>query len=561
MNFRSPVRWILFGFALIAILGIAGMNIYYFNQFQENSQSILIENKKEQVSEFSFEVRHRFLNISRKISKVDMTQISYSGELKNAYPEQLLVLLKEVRNDALFTDMYLLKPQSEPCNGDSIIQMKEDGSLEIVSSYPEVVCDGIGLAKTRMKVLQGDYKWTTKTIFDTHRSMNVALIDPNSRSIVGYVTMLINSDYLLNEVMKPKLVEAFGSESESGVNLWVYDWVRGEVLVTNNDSVEYNRQNIDYFDKFPSMFDNWSIRADVQEQQQLAGIERDFIRNMLILGLAVFVLLGSLVFFIVTAQRERQLAMRQSTFLSNVTHELKTPLAVIQAAGENLRDGRVTNQERLSSYGKHVYDEAVRLKKMINKLLDVARSDAQQLQARTSPQQIDALVHNYLENHAYYLEQKGFTIRTQLKTNNALCMIDPDQFETILENLIENAIKYSFDSKEIIITTEVVKKELKIHVRDFGIGIPDSEVSHIFDKFYRVEDSLTAQTKGHGLGLSIVKDLTELNNGTISVESEYQQGSVFTVTFPVNVMHTENGVTNPVTATDNADTKQRIYVN
>jgi signal transduction histidine kinase len=110
-------------------------------------------------------------------------------------------------------------------------------------------------------------------------------------------------------------------------------------------------------------------------------------------------------------------------------------------------------------------------------------------------------------------------------------MIDRDHFETILGNLLENSIKYSWDKKEIAVRVYSDKKSVFLSVSDKGQGIPKKAQKNIFKKFYRVENSMTAQTKGHGLGLSIVKNMVQLNGGTISVNSEPGKGSEFTIAF------------------------------
>ena len=119
-------------------------------------------------------------------------------------------------------------------------------------------------------------------------------------------------------------------------------------------------------------------------------------------------------------------------------------------------------------------------------------------------------------------------------------MVDPVHSKVILTNLIDNAVKYSSGPSTIDVQLSVTNDGFILHVKDLGIGIPRSHIKNIFKKFYRVEDSLSAKTKGHGLGLSIVQGLMELNKGTVTVKSEWQKGSTFTLFFPeYNVQPTE----------------------
>jgi signal transduction histidine kinase len=394
-----------------------------------------------------------------------------------------------------------------------------------------MICDALGMARTRMKVLIDDYRWNNKVLFDTHRSMTIALINLHTQSIIGYFTFSVNQDYLIEDYMKPLLVKNFGSMEENGAVAWLNDWTRNDILASSDPSVEYRREDVALVQKFPNLFDDWNLMMTFGENPVLSASRTSLIRNLSVLGAAVLLLAGALVFMFVTAQRERELATRQAGFLANVTHELKTPLAVMQAAGENLSDGRVRDPDRLQRYGKHIYTESVRLRSMIDKLLDVAKADAGQTILERTPVHLRTIVEHYLQEHKSYIQEKGFQIQAEFRADDDMITVDQDSIETVLSNLVENAIKYSPDSDYIGIYVDAEEDQIRLIVEDHGVGIPPKAQKHIFDKFYRVEDTLTAHTKGHGLGLSIVKHLVDINQGTIEVESEPGQGSRFIVTF------------------------------
>jgi signal transduction histidine kinase len=211
----------------------------------------------------------------------------------------------------------------------------------------------------------------------------------------------------------------------------------------------------------------------------------------------------------------------------------------MQAAGENISDGRVTDGKRLKAYGEHIYNESIRLKKMIEKLLDVAKSDAGQVLVNSEPWNLSDLATNYYKENEAYIRQKGFNLELKAPKNIPLTMVDAENVETILNNLVENAIKYSTDNKYVGISVKHDGNQVKLSVSDKGVGIPAKSHKAIFDRFFRLEDTLTARTKGHGLGLSIVKNMVDLNGGTVEVKSEPGKGSVFTVSFPVMLKGTE----------------------
>jgi len=195
---------------------------------------------------------------------------------------------------------------------------------------------------------------------------------------------------------------------------------------------------------------------------------------------------------------------------------------------------------------------------MIEKLLDAAKVDSGQLSSQQAPHFLQELTAEFVEANRGYIEDQGFTFNFTHDKNLPLVMVDADHIETTLNNLVENAMKYSRDEKEISVKVEKKGSYVAISVSDKGTGIPKNSLRYIFDKFYRVEDSLTAKTKGHGLGLSIVKNMVELNGGTINVKSDYGKGSTFIVKFPT-LMTSDPNIDQPASSsTNDALTKEKV---
>jgi signal transduction histidine kinase len=536
MKFKMSLRVVLFGLGLLAVVGLTGMNVYSLYALHESTINTSVDNQKNQISEFTFQTRSRFRTSLRGMRALDMAELQHLVTDGRDIPDSLLAIIRRIDDDPLFSDSYFLGKDIDPCQANEPLLRynSKTGRMEMAGHYPEQVCDGINLARARMKSLVGEYQWNNRLIHDAERSMTVAMINPEDHSIAGYLTILVNEDYLINEFLAPGLVN-FGNTRESGMTIWLHDWTVNEVLATNDDDVEYDIKKVEQIQRFPEMLENWNIKIAFHENPIVAASNKSLMRNLIILGVGVLLLLGSLVFIYTTAQREQHLARRQAGFLANVTHELKTPLAVMQAAGENLADGRVTSPERLSSYGKHIFNESVRLRKMIEKLLDVAKNEAGQTILKMAPNRVDELVKNFLRENESWIHEKGFKIALKRDKNIPLVMLDADSFSSIMGNLVENAIKYSTDDKYLGIEVNKDEKFVSVHVRDHGIGIPKSAQKYVFDKFYRVENEYTSNTKGHGLGLSIVKNLVELNGGFVTLKSQEGTGSVFTISFPVIV--------------------------
>ena len=534
MRRTSTSRIILLSLGIIAIVWLTGMNIYSLYSLHENTVNASVENQRNQVDELAAATRSRFYRSIRDLNRFDMSEMREVINRRSPMPDSYQSLLNQITEDPLLTDIYFIDARNDNCeNGNVLKYNSETEQFDVYEFQNELVCDGLSLAKTRMRILIQDYKWNFRVIHDSHRSMSVALADPTERQILGYLVLPVNIDYLVDDFIKNEIVSRFGNSENSGLTVWLDDWAKREILASNNE-LFLERERPDFIQRFPNMLEDWHLRIRFDNLPEAVAAQASLTRNLIFLGGGVLILLGSLVFLFLTAQRERELGIRQAAFLANVTHELKTPLAVMQAAGENLADGRVTTKERLSSYGKHIYEESLRLRRMIDKLLDVAKNEAGQLSLRKELHQIDDLVEFYLQDQRNYLSSKNVDLKVNLEKPISPVMIDQNSFDTILGNLIENAVKYSPNNNFLRVSVYEKNNKVLVEVEDKGMGIPKEAQKLIFEKFYRVEDDLTANTKGHGLGLSIVKNLTEQNDGKISVSSTPGQGTVFTLEFPVS---------------------------
>lgn len=533
MKRYGSLRWVLLAVGVIAILGLTGMNGYSLYALHENTLESSRENKKLQIAEFTDKIRYRFFNQFFGLGSTDINRLQNKYNESGQFTREVNNLLNNAAEDSVYNSVNFIPSDSEACqNQGPILRYDKETGFKSTTNYLPVICDGMGIARTQVKSLLDDYEYNNKVIFDSHRSITIVLIDPSAREIFGYLVMPFNQDYLRGSYLPQVLAEKFGTEEHKGMDVWLRDWTNNEVIAGSNPNANYNREQIQFVQTFPDFFDYWKIEVAFTDESAVAASNASLVRNLIVLGVAMLLLLGALLFMFISAQKERALAERQADFLANVTHELKTPLSVMQAAGENLADGRVKDQTRLENYGAHIFNEAVRLRKMIDKLLDVAKANADDSLIEAQPTDLGNAVRSYLSDHKKYLQNKGVTLKTDINEDIPLINVDQNSLDTILSNLIDNAIKYSEDEKFLGLAVSA-DEEVILAVEDHGVGIAKKDISNIFNKFFRVEDPLTAKTKGHGLGLSIVKNLVELNGGTIEVKSKIDQGSTFTITFPI----------------------------
>jgi len=232
--------------------------------------------------------------------------------------------------------------------------------------------------------------------------------------------------------------------------------------------------------------------------------------------------------------REMALAKLKSDFVANVSHELRTPLSLIRLYAETLEMGRLTNPEKPQEYYRIIRKESERLTGLINNILDFSRIEAGRKEYDFRETNLAQLVRNTLEAYRYQIEQNGFAFEENISDGLPPVRVDREAIARSLLNLINNAVKYSAQDKYLGVKLYRDNGSVKLEVIDHGIGIPRTEQAKIFEKFYRSGTPLVHNTKGSGLGLSLVRHIVQAHGGQVSVESAPGKGSRFVIALPVN---------------------------
>ena len=261
-------------------------------------------------------------------------------------------------------------------------------------------------------------------------------------------------------------------------------------------------------------------------------VEEQITRTSWIYGIAIVLLIGGMilgVFLIIKdIHREKYLSQLRSEFVSNVTHELKTPLTSIYMFAESILLDRVKTKSDQKEYLGIILKETERLKRLINNILDFSKREKGKLVYNFIEVNISELIKSAINDLDYWTIEKKFKVTTTIE-EDITGLADPDALKQAIINLLSNAIKYSRDRKEINIKLWKDEKLIYIEVEDRGIGIPEDQLDQIFDKFYRIESQDGMESTGTGLGLTVVKDILEAHNAKILVESKIDQGSKFTI--------------------------------
>jgi signal transduction histidine kinase len=257
-------------------------------------------------------------------------------------------------------------------------------------------------------------------------------------------------------------------------------------------------------------------------------------RSFLLLGILSLVMIAGLVLTKHVVSKEMALARLKSDFVSNVSHELRTPLALIRLYAETLELGRITTREKKQQYYRIVRKESERLTALINNILDFSRIEAGRKEYEFRETDIGDLVHNTLDSYRYQIESQGFAFEEKIDDDLPPVVVDREAIARAVVNLVNNALKYSADDKFLGVKLYRDNGSVKLEVVDHGIGIARRDQAKIFEKFYRTGDPLVHNTKGSGLGLSLVRHITEAHGGEIEVDSTPGKGSKFVLSLPLS---------------------------
>ena len=229
-------------------------------------------------------------------------------------------------------------------------------------------------------------------------------------------------------------------------------------------------------------------------------------------------------------ERERRL------FVSNVSHELRTPLTSVKSYLEALDDGAL-NEEIAPNFIKVSLDETNRMMRMISDLLALSRIDNKSTQLNVEMTNFTAFMTYILNRFGQIKSQetnpgKSYEIIRDYPVNSIWVEIDTDKMTQVVDNIVNNAIKYSPDGGKITVSMKTTDTQLIVSISDQGLGIPKKDLPLIFDRFYRVDKARSRAQGGTGLGLSIAKEIVKQHNGFIWAKSEYGKGSTFTIVLP-----------------------------
>ena len=335
--------------------------------------------------------------------------------------------------------------------------------------------------------------------------------------------IIFNGDRLKESVLGPALREQVPSREMS----WALRARDGAVILSSENPAS---GPVILRTGFASNFPDWTLEFHQPPPRLIKTFLLSrrglyFFAFLLIAGILVF----GLVLTVRSVSHELELARMKSDFVSTVSHEFKSPLTSIRQLAEMLHAGRVPSEERRQKYYDVLLEQSERLSMLTDNILSLAKIEEGRAEFSFEATDISALLADVVTASQERVRHEGFDIGLEVSGTLPRLAVDRTALSQAVTNLVDNAIKYSGESRTIAVSAALDDRSLAIAVRDFGVGIGREDRDRVFERFYRGGDALTRTVKGSGLGLTLVKEIVEAHRGRVDVESEPGKGSVFTI--------------------------------
>ncbi len=338
---------------------------------------------------------------------------------------------------------------------------------------------------------------------------------------------LINADYLKDSLLAEELNQHVLTEGSG----WTVKGSGGQAILESENALS---GSLTIKTNFLGNFPDWIIEFYEQERPFLKtflfsrqGIY--FYMFLLIIGILIF----GLILTVRTITRELELAKMKSDFVSTISHEFKSPLTSIRQLSEMLQTGRIPSEGRRQEYYDILLEQSERLSLLTDNVLNFAKMEEGKKEFDFEMTDVGLLLEEIVTTLQDRVRHDGYAIQTDIQESLPLIMADNDALTQAINNLLDNAIKYSGERKKVVVEAYTEEGNLAIAVKDFGVGIKKEELDKIFDRFYRGGEELTRAVRGSGLGLTLVKKIVEAHSGTVQVKSQPGKGSTFTMTLPL----------------------------
>ena len=495
------------------LLPLAGYILYSLGTLREN-EKVIQDTYNDQLEAILFSVNqysNDFMN-----SVINKMEQNFDSTAKEYFSNEIL-MLSQRNGFAIFSIIPLDNREKFYTVNISASDAIEDTLRFIVRENKQVIerladYHQTGYRKlepSRMIKSQDEMYQVLFTIFQMkdEKYLFVGLIEP-----LAFVEEVLRPR--MQQIVEEQMIIALSSKEEQKI-LYATDSLNGQNLV----------------DREMWLFPDLSVGITPKSSTINQLVRDRFTYHVIAIGLLGLLLLIGFSFLLRNVNREMILAQHKADFVSSVSHELRTPLALISMFAETLLLNRIKDENKKKEYHEIIYKETNRLSNIVSRILNFSKIEANRRIYSFEETDMSQLVRDVMKDYAFHLDQNGFTIHFRASDHPIWIKADRDGIYEGMVNLLDNAIKYSPDIKEIYVSLGENENTAWIEVSDKGIGIPDDKIHQIFDKFYRATERDLYKAKGAGLGLTILKHIMDAHNGKIEVSSEVGKGSTFRLIF------------------------------
>ncbi len=240
---------------------------------------------------------------------------------------------------------------------------------------------------------------------------------------------------------------------------------------------------------------------------------------------------------------DRKLEKMKNDFIANVSHELRTPISMLQGYSEAIIDDIAESKEEKQEMARIIYDESLRMGRLVNELLDLARMEAGHMHLNYESVELRSYMKRVTNKFAGISKEKKVHLEVETTSDQTYWILDADRIEQVLTNLIDNAIRHTPEGGSVKVSQTIEDRLLRVEVTDTGSGIPEEDIPFVFERFYKADKARTRERsgKGTGLGLAIAKNIVKSHNGDIQVKSLENRGTTFFFTIPMKEDFNEKG--------------------
>jgi signal transduction histidine kinase len=410
----------------------------------------------------------------------------------------------------------------------SMLPARNQGDIRSV----EVAC-----APFQNRARNGTNLETIRLVVDENDPENYMILQPitdQDFQVVGVAGMVINMDYfrtrLLPDLIRDTLDTYFREDPKLKPIVKVIDPL--DEIAYESDWLPEVTPGVSRY--FPWVFTHYKLVVQTGAETPEQWARSNFIVNLSLSGLLGLVLMAGITLAFRTVSREMKLSEMKGDFVSNVSHELRTPLASIRMFGELMRLGRVENEEKCMGYGEYIETESRRLTQLLNNILDFSKIESGGREYNFQVCDLQEMLEKVLKTFEVRFKHDKFTLKYDPpEIDLPPVRLDPQAISQTIHNLLDNAMKYSGESREVEVGLDATARRVNLWVQDRGIGITRSEQKKIFERFHRVPTGAVHDVKGSGLGLAIVHHVVSAHGGMVKVRSEIGKGSRFTIQLPV----------------------------